>query len=103
VEFASLHITGYRVAEGPGIEFLQYLNPGPGKPYPADSRSDDIWHWQTTLVVNDAETLFNKFRLMNAAFISREMVHESDQGRPSRSFIIRDPDGHAVQIKEYLP
>src|SRR5215470_17997608 len=28
VEDASLHITGYRAAKGPGIEFLQYLKPG---------------------------------------------------------------------------
>ena len=47
VEGASLHITGYRAVEGPGIEFLQYISPGPGKSYPSDSRADDIWHWQT--------------------------------------------------------
>ena len=51
VEGASLHITGLRAAAGPGIEFLEYLQPGQGKPYPADSRTDDIWHWQTSLIV----------------------------------------------------
>lgn len=103
VEGASLHITGYRAAQGPGIEFLQYIKPGPGKPYPADSRSDDIWHWQTTLIVNDAEALFEKFKVMNAAFVSKELVHQQIKGIHTKSFIVRDPDGHALLIKQYIP
>lgn len=100
VEEASLHITGYRAAQGPGIEFLQYIKPGPGKPYPKDSRSDDIWHWQTTLIVNDAEALYKKFKEMNAVFVSKELVHQQINGIHTKSFIVRDPDGHAIQIKE---
>jgi catechol 2,3-dioxygenase-like lactoylglutathione lyase family enzyme len=102
IEGASLHITGYRAAEGPGIEFLQYINPGPGKPYPADSRSDDIWHWQTTLLVNDAEALYNKFKALNSTFVSKELVRQYINGVHTKSFIIRDPDGHAMLIKEYV-
>lgn len=102
VEGASLHITGYRAAAGPGIEFLQYLAPGPGKPYPANSRADDLWHWQTTLVVDDAQQLFNKFKAMNAVFISRNIVDQDINGRQTRSFIVRDPDGHALLIRQYL-
>jgi catechol 2,3-dioxygenase-like lactoylglutathione lyase family enzyme len=102
VEGASLHITGYRAAAGPGIEFLEYINPGPGKPYPADSRSDDIWHWQTTLIVSDAESLYKKFRAISASFVSKELVHERMYGAHTKSFIVRDPDGHAILIKEYV-
>jgi catechol 2,3-dioxygenase-like lactoylglutathione lyase family enzyme len=103
VEGASLHITGYRAAAGPGIEFLEYLNPGPGKKYPADSRSDDIWHWQTTLIVDDAASLYNKFISEGYKFISKELVHQYSDSVHTRSFIIRDPDGHAMLIKEYVP
>ena len=102
VEGASLHITGYRAANGPGIEFLQYLNPGPGKPYPIDSRADDIWHWQTTLIVDDATALFNKLMSEGYSFVSKELVHQQINGVHTRSFIVRDPDGHAMLIKEYL-
>ncbi len=102
VEGASLHITGYRAAAGPGIEFLQYLVPGPGRSYPVDSRSDDIWHWQTTLIVDDAESIFNKLKGANSLFISKQIVHQSINGLHSQSFIVRDPDGHAMLIKEYL-
>jgi catechol 2,3-dioxygenase-like lactoylglutathione lyase family enzyme len=103
IEGASLHITGYRAADGPGIEFLQYLIPGPGAPYPADSRSNDIWHWQTTLITTDAEVLFNKLKAESFLFISKELVHQHINGVHTKSFIVRDPDGHALLIKEIIP
>jgi catechol 2,3-dioxygenase-like lactoylglutathione lyase family enzyme len=101
VEGASLHITGLRAAAGPGIEFLQYLQPGPGKPYPADTKADDLWHWQTLLWVKDAAILYEQCKAMGYAFVSRELVtlHNRD-GMSSRCFIVRDPDGHAMLIIE---
>lgn len=102
VEGASLHITGYRVNGGPGIEFLQYINPGPGKPFPAGSRSDDIWHWQTTLLVEDAVSLFKKLQAAGSSFISRELVHHLENRTQTLSFIVRDPDGHALLIKQFV-
>ncbi|MEP7256033.1 MAG: VOC family protein [Ferruginibacter sp.] len=100
VEGASLHITGFRAAAGPGVEFLQYLKPGPGKNYPADTRADDIWFWQTTLFTNDAEALYNKLKTSGYTFISKGIVHINVNGVHSKSFIVRDPDGHAILIKE---
>ena len=102
VEGASLHITGYRASEGPGIEFLQYLVPGPGKPYPANSRTDDIWHWQTTLIVDNATTLYNKLMTDGYQFVSRELVHQQIGKDHLISFIVRDPDGHAMLIRQYV-
>ena len=102
VEGASLHITGYRPGTGPGIEFLEYIYPGPGKPYPADSRPDDLWHWQTNLVVDDVEALYKKFTDTKTVFVSRELILQQTSGISTKSFLVRDPDGHAVLIKEYL-
>ena len=102
VEDASLHITGYRAKEGTGIEFLQYINPGPGEPYPADSRSDDIWHWQTTLIVKDAEDIYQKLKAMNVVFVSRRLVKQKLKDEEIKSFIVRDDDGHALMMKEYV-
>lgn len=100
VEGASLHITGFRAAAGPGVEFLQYLKPGPGKKYPDDTRADDIWFWQTTLVTTDAEVLYNKLRSSGYAFVSKELVHIQANNVHTRLFIVKDPDGHAMLIKE---
>jgi len=44
---AHLRITGLRGKKGPGIEFLEYLTPPGGRPYPETSQSNDLWHWQT--------------------------------------------------------
>jgi len=99
IQGASLHITGYRAAEGPGIEFLQYLRPGTGKVYPPDSKPDDIWHWQTTLEVDDAEKLYGEFLHSSYRLISGVLVDlQSGNGRHRKAFIVRDPDGHAMLI-----
>jgi catechol 2,3-dioxygenase-like lactoylglutathione lyase family enzyme len=98
IEGASLHITGLRAATGPGIEFLQYLQPGPGKFYPADSRADDIWHWQTTLIVQDASAVYHQLLSLGYKLVSKEMV--TLEGSSSHAFIIRDPDGHALLIRD---
>lgn len=101
VEGASLHITGYRANEGPGIEFLQYLFPGPGRRYPGDSKPNDLWHWQTTLVVADAERLYDDFLHSSYRFVSSDLVHlQTKEGKLSKAFIVRDPDGHAMLIVE---
>jgi catechol 2,3-dioxygenase-like lactoylglutathione lyase family enzyme len=101
VENASLHITGLRAASGAGIEFLQYIQPGPGKPYPADSKADDIWHWQTTLHVDDIENLYNNLNSAGYKFVSTALVHfHTKDGKHINAFIVRDPDGHAMLIEQ---
>jgi catechol 2,3-dioxygenase-like lactoylglutathione lyase family enzyme len=99
VEGASLHITGLRSPAGPGIEFLEYLEPGPGKVYPADSRTDDIWHWQTRLLVDDVQSLYKKLQLAGYTFISKGIVSlKPGKGKEINAFIVRDPDGHAMLV-----
>ncbi len=101
VEGASLHITGLRAAAGPGIEFLEYLKPGPGKPYPKDSRTDDIWHWQTTLVVEDVQKIYDQLALAGYTFVSKKIVCiTTKDGHQQKAFIVRDVDGHAMLIVE---
>jgi catechol 2,3-dioxygenase-like lactoylglutathione lyase family enzyme len=46
---AHLRITSLRAANGPGIEFLEYLNSRDGRAYPADARPQDLVYWITTL------------------------------------------------------
>jgi catechol 2,3-dioxygenase-like lactoylglutathione lyase family enzyme len=99
IEGASLHITGLRAASGPGIEFLQYLNPGPGKPFPQDSKADDIWHWQTSLFVDNAEHLYKKL-ISRYNLVSKNLVEFNYRGKNYQAFVVRDPDGHAMLIRD---
>jgi catechol 2,3-dioxygenase-like lactoylglutathione lyase family enzyme len=98
VEAASLHITGYRSAAGIGVEFLQYLNPGPGKKYPDDTRADDTWNWVTTVVVDNAEKVFEQLQSLNYQFVSKGLVQLQQGKKTQKAFIVRDPDGHAVCV-----
>jgi catechol 2,3-dioxygenase-like lactoylglutathione lyase family enzyme len=100
VEGAKLHITGLRASDGPGIEFLEYLHPGPGKPYPSDSQTDDIWHWQTSVFAANVESIYNRLKQSGAHFISKGLVEYTEGETLYRAFIVRDPDGHALQIIE---
>ncbi len=99
---ARLHITGLRAPAGPGIEFLEYLAPRDGRPYPADERPNDLVHWQTSVVVPDLTAATEavrrgKFRLISAAPVE---LPDTTLGF-SRGMLVRDPDGHAVQLVEY--
>jgi len=88
---ARLHITGLRAATGPGIEFLQYLRPGDGRPYPDDERPNDIVHWQTTVAVPDLATAARAVRQGGYRVVSVGV---------GNGLIVRDPDGHAIQLVE---
>lgn len=102
VEGASLHITGLRTTVGPGLEFLQYLIPGAGKPYPSDTRSDDTWQWQTTLITDNAAALHDKIKASGIyQLVSKSLVElTAKDGRHNKAFIVRDGDGHAMLIME---
>ncbi len=96
---ARLRITALRAATGPGIEFLEYLAPRDGKPYPVDTRANDLWSWQTHLTTPDTEAANQRLRGARATFVSPGTVTlpKSELGF-SKGLTVRDPDGHALQL-----
>jgi catechol 2,3-dioxygenase-like lactoylglutathione lyase family enzyme len=101
VEGARLRITGLRVARGPGIEFLEYLRPTDGRAYPADARPNDLVHWQTTVLVPDAAAAAAVVRRGKFRLLAPQPVQLPDTTlRFKRGLLVRDPDGHAVQLVE---
>lgn len=98
---ARLRITALRAASGPGVEFLEYLAPSDGRPYPAGSKANDLWHWQSRFSAASAEESCSHLRNSGARFVSSGTVEFPDS-KPGfrKSCIVRDPDGHAVQIAE---
>jgi catechol 2,3-dioxygenase-like lactoylglutathione lyase family enzyme len=98
---ARLHITALRAAAGPGVEFLEYLAPRDGRPYPPEERSNDLIHWQTRFSGMSADQAVQILRRSRSTFISTGVVELPDAKAGFRkSVIVRDPDGHAVQIVE---
>jgi catechol 2,3-dioxygenase-like lactoylglutathione lyase family enzyme len=97
---ARLHITGMRASSGPGIEFLEYLTPRDGRSAPADLRSNDIAHWQTTLVALHASAVEKLLRDASSRFVSPGVVETDGQLGFKRGFLVQDPDGHVMKIVE---
>lgn len=98
---ARLHITGLRAARGPGIEFLQYLAPTDGRAYPADERPNDLVHWQTTVLVPDVARAATIVRRGKFSLLSPGPVELPDAALGfKRGVLVRDPDGHVVQLVE---
>ncbi|HEV8203167.1 MAG TPA: VOC family protein, partial [Pyrinomonadaceae bacterium] len=99
---ARLRITSLRAASGgPGIEFLEYLAPRDGRPAPDDARASDLFHWQTTLIVNTADTFSKRLLAENFRFVSPGVVSLNDKSMGfSKGFLARDPDGHVMALIE---
>ena len=93
VRGAHLRITALRAAQGPGIEFLEYLAPAGGRAIPNDSRVVDAWYWQMNLRTPDAEAVALR---SSAPRVSDQFITlpERELGA-GRGVIQRDPDGHA--------
>ncbi|MGE0441270.1 MAG: VOC family protein [Gemmatimonadales bacterium] len=98
VEGASLLITGLRLPAGPGVEFLEYLTPADGRPYPADARANDLVHWQTTLLTRRGDGV-DLLATSGVPLVSRTPVTLADTAFAARrAVVVRDPDGHAVRL-----
>ncbi|NEQ18614.1 MAG: VOC family protein [Microcoleus sp. SIO2G3] len=101
VEGARLHISGLRSPAGSGIEFLEYLTPRDGRPLPADARPNDLMHWQTTLVVQNADATAQRLRMNQITFVSPAIVTIPKQTLGfKKGFLVRDPDGHVMRVVE---
>jgi catechol 2,3-dioxygenase-like lactoylglutathione lyase family enzyme len=91
---ARLRIATLRAASGPGVELLEYVTPRTGRDYPPDSRANDLWHWQTSMATSDVGEALRKVRRDRRTLLS---------AGTARQFLMRDPDGHAVQVVESTP
>jgi hypothetical protein len=96
-----LRITSLRADKGPGIEFLEYITPPGGRNISEDAQASDLIFWRTNLRVDALDRLASRLKEGGARFISKAVVASS--GLPlecTRSLLVRDPDGHALQLIE---
>ena len=97
-----VRITSHRCPEGAGIECLNYLQPGDGRPLPADQNSADIAHWQIRLELSDLEAIASQLESYGGSWVSPGIVDLSGEQATALGFSqalqIRDPDGHQLQI-----
>ncbi len=93
VRGAHLRITSLRAADGPGIEFLEYLAPRNGRAFPAHERASDLVHWQTRLIARDEAALASVGPNRPVAMPGHELGF-------ARGITVRDPDGHSLEVVE---
>jgi len=99
---ARLRITSLRLHDehaGPAIELLEYLAPRDGRPAPADTRANDLWHWQVNILAPEAEAMLPGLRAAGSSLVSPGLVELPDEGGGrNRGVMLRDPDGHAIRL-----
>jgi catechol 2,3-dioxygenase-like lactoylglutathione lyase family enzyme len=88
----------------PHIEFLNYKTPPGGRPMPADTKSNDLWHWQTTLVTKNIQAVTDRLRKAGAQFITPDVIAIPQEAQAKLGFrqsvMVRDPNGHAIRLIE---
>jgi catechol 2,3-dioxygenase-like lactoylglutathione lyase family enzyme len=91
-------------AAPPHIEFLEYKTPPGGRPMPAGTRANDLWHWQTTLVTKDVGAAADRLRRAGTQFITPDVVAIPPEAQAQlgfrRAVMVRDPNGHAIRLIE---
>jgi hypothetical protein len=93
-----LRITSLRAVSGSG-ELLEYLSPRDGSPFPLEEHNDVI-HRQTVLVTKSTDQAAQDLFSAKVNFVSSGVIANQMDKLGYRSFIVRDPDGHAVEIEQ---
>ena len=98
---ARLKITGLKAKSGIGLEFLDYIVPPGGRPYPEDTKPGDLWYWQTIFKVSGINELFQKLKMGGFDILSEMPNNIEPFGLGGKlGFIACDPDGHALLFIE---
>ena len=99
VENARVHVSSLSASSGLGIELLEYMEPHNGHPIPIDTCANDLWFWQTTIVVEDLMTQVQRLQSYEFPLAEIKGIEIPALGL-KRSLLIRDPDGHTVRLTE---
>ena len=103
---ARLRITALRGDAGIGVELLEYLAPRTGRAPPADSSSNDLWHWQINMIHAgfdglDAEIRDDGYRYVSSGIVTLgRLSPQEPKRRAARVLMVRDPDGHASFVSD---
>jgi len=87
------------------VDLTQYLAP-PGRPIPADSRSNDLWFQHIAIVVRDMDQAFEKLRALKVEFVStgpQTLPPSIKAAAGIKAFYFRDPDQHNLEIIYFPP
>src|SRR5215467_1243685 len=87
------------------LDLTQYLAP-PGRPIPADSRSNDLWFQHIAIVVRDMDEAFQRLRALKVQFVStgpQTLPPSIKAAAGIKAFYFRDPDQHNLEVIYFPP
>ena len=99
VEKARVYVSSLSASSGLGVELLEYVEPHGGYPIPIDTCANDLWFWQTTIVVEDLVAQVQRLQSYEFPIVATKGIEVPSLGF-KRSLLIRDPDGHTVRLAE---
>ena len=95
---AKVRVTSLRPHQGGlGIELLDYIVPGTGRPFPDD------WHYdiatmQVQLVIENIEAAVNTLRENGVEIISPKIIQLPNSYLYSQACLVKDPNGHLMML-----
>jgi len=98
---ARLNITGLKANNGIGLEFLDYVSPPGGRPYPTDTKPTDLWYWQTNMKTTNLNKILKHISTSCSKQLSTGGISlKENKLNINNGIIMRDPDGHALFIHD---
>lgn len=101
---ARMRIVGLRLGDE-RLELTEYLAPK-GRPYPSDSRGNDLWFQHVAIIVSDMTKAYAWLRARGVVHASTgpQRLPEWNAGAAGiEAFYFRDPDGHFLEILSFPP
>ena len=85
------------------IELMEYLT-AEGRPYPADSRSNDRWFQHIAIIVTDMERAYGWLRQHKVEHVSpgpQRLPDWNPNAGGIEAFYFKDPDGHVLEVLHF--
>jgi catechol 2,3-dioxygenase-like lactoylglutathione lyase family enzyme len=87
------------------LELTEYLAPK-GRPFPADSRSNDLWFQHVAIITRDMDRAYRLLRqnkVQHASTGPQVLPAWNKSAGGIKAFYFKDPDGHALEILQFPP
>lgn len=85
------------------VELTEFLTPR-GRPYPADTRSNDRWFQHAAIVVRDIDEGYKRLRQHKVQHVSPAVQTLPEWNKAAagiRAFYFKDPDGHPLELIQF--